>query len=261
MNRLDMAFGFRPMDEAGGDGGGADAAATTGTTPTSTADAAAPAATAQGGNDAARTPADQTLPSAAAPADASDLSKVTLGDGKPAVDAAKDAAQGGQGDQPPETPLEDYAEKVSIDESIAKDVMVDKGAMMAVAPLLKEAGVSVETAGKLLNTLAKYQVEQFKERQQERYADNKKMHDAAVAKYSRADFEQINAGIDAAFKPDGVMNFVVRNSEIGNDPEFLELMKWYGQHRPTDAQPATGAATGGTAGQAAGFSGIAGAWS
>ena len=138
--------------------------------------------------------------------------------------------------------------------------MVDKGAMMAVAPLLKEAGVSVEMAGKLLNTLAKYQVEQFKERQQERYADNKKMHDAAVAKYSRADFEQINAGIDAAFKPDGVMNFVVRNSEIGNDPEFLELMKWYGQHRPTDTQPSTAAATGGSAGQAAGFSGIAGAW-
>ena len=256
MNRLDMAFGFRPMDEAGGEGGGGADAATPSATPTATADAA-PAATTQGGDDAAQTPADKTPPSAAAPTDASDLSKVTLGDGKP----AEDAAQGEQGDQPPETPLEDYAEKVCIDESIAKDVMVDKGAMMAVAPLLKEAGVSVEMAGKLLNTLAKYQVEQFKERQQERYADNKKMHDAAVAKYSRADFEQINAGIDAAFKPDGVMNYVVRNSEIGNDPEFLELMKWYGQHRPTDAQPATGAATGGTAGQAAGFSGIAGAWS
>lgn len=253
MNRLTNAMNLRLMDEAGTEGGGGNAA-----TPTTPAPS-----TPQGGDGATQTPPDQ-----AAPADANDLSKVTLGDGKPSAgeqggnaQATAQGEQGKKGEQPAEIPLEDYAEKVSIDESIAKDVMVDKGAMMAVAPLLKEAGVSVEMAGKLLNTLAKYQVEQFKERQQERYADNKRMHDAAVAKYSRADFEQINAGIDAAFKPDGVMNFVVRNSEIGNDPEFLELMKWYGQHRPTDAQPATGAATGGSAGQAAGFSGIAGAWS
>ncbi len=201
--------------------------------------------------------------------DPGDLSKVTLGDGgrgenaspKPAAPETKDGGEKKPDEAAPEVPLEDYADKVSIDESIAQDVMVDKGAMMAVAPLLKEAGVSVEMAGRLLNTLAKYQVEQFKERQQERYADNKRMHDAAVAKYSRADFEQINAGIDAAFKPGGTMNFVVRNSELGNDPEFLELMKWYGQHRPTDTQPSTAAATGGTTGQGAGFSGIAGAWS
>ena len=163
---------------------------------------------------------------------------------------------------PPTTEVneEDYATKITLDETIAKDVEVDQGAMKAVAPILKEAGVSVETAGKLVNALARYQVNQFKERQQQRFADNKAMHDAALQKYSKVDFEQINAGIDAAFAPGGVMNYVIRNSEIGNDPEFLALMLWYGQHKPTNTQPAGGGGGGGTTGQAAGFNGIASAW-
>ncbi len=257
MKRPMDAMNFRLMDEVGAEGGGAQPTETPlGNAPTATEPTSAP--TDNGGEK----PAENTTAAPSATDNPGDLSKVTLGDGGKGENANPTAEPEKKPEEAaPEVPLEDYADKVSIDESIAKDVMVDKGAMMAVAPLLKEAGVSVEMAGKLLNTLAKYQVEQFKERQQERYADNKKMHDAAVAKYSRADFEQINAGIDAAFKPDGVMNFVVRNSELGNDPEFLELMKWYGQHRPTDTQPSTAAATGGTTGQGAGYSGIAGAWS
>ena len=137
---------------------------------------------------------------------------------------------------------------------------MDAGAMKAVAPILKEAGVSVETAGKLVNALARYQVEQFKARNAERYADNKRMHDAAIQKYSKVDFEQINAGIDAAFAPGGVMNYIIRNSEIGNDPEFLSLMLWYGQHKPTNTQPTGGGGGSGTTGQPAGFVGIAKSW-
>ena len=181
-----------------------------------------------------------------------DLSKVTLQDGK--------GAEAQTQTQTTEVNEEDYATKITLDETIAKDVEVDVGAMKAVAPILKEAGVSVETAGKLVNALARYQVEQFKARNAERYADNKRMHDAAIQKYSKVDFEQINAGIDAAFAPGGVMNYVIRNSEIGNDPEFLALMLWYGQHKPTNTQPAGGGGGGGTTGQAAGFNGIAKAW-
>ena len=172
--------------------------------------------------------------------------------------------QSGQQPTPTPTPTEinedDYATKVTIDTEIAKDVEVDQGAMKAVAPLLKEAGVTVEMAGKLVNALARYQIEQFKARQKERFEDNKRMHDAAVQKYSKADFDQINAGIDFAFARDGVMNYIVRNSEIGNDPEFLELMKWYGAHHPTDRQPAGSGGGGGTTGQPAGFNGIAQSW-
>ena len=181
-----------------------------------------------------------------------DLSKVTLQDGK--------GAEAQTQTQTTEVNEEDYATKITLDETIAKDVEVDAGAMNAVAPILKEAGVSVETAGKLVNALARYQVEQFKARNAERYADNKRMHDAAIQKYSKVDFEQINAGIDAAFARDGVMNYIIRNSEVGNDPEFLALMLWYGQHKPTNTQPAGGGGGGGTTGQAAGFNGIAKAW-
>jgi len=187
--------------------------------------------------------------------DAGDLSQVTLGDGQPKTDPAP-----AQTPAPAEINEEDYATKVTIEGEIAKDVEVDPGAMKAVAPILKEAGVSVETAGKLVNALARYQVEQFKERNAQRFADNKRMHDAAIQKYSKADFEQINAGIDAAFKRDGVMNYIVRNSEIGNDPEFLELMKWYGAHHPTNTQPSGSGIGGGTTGQPAGFAGIAESW-
>ena len=117
---------------------------------------------------------------------------------------------------------------------------------LARIPVIAENSSTVPP--KLVNALAKYQVEQFKVRQKERFEDNKRMHDAAIQRYSQADFEQINAGIDAAFAKDGVMNFIVRNSEIGNDPEFLELMRWYGQHHPTNTQPAGGGGGGGLLG-------------
>lgn len=226
-----------------------------------------------GENGGAAGAAPTTAAAADAPADPGDLSAVTLG-ANPAPPEQGDAAQpaegtqpaqggqkdGQQADAPAEVKVEDYAAGAKIDDALAGDVDVDRGAIAAVAPLLKEAGVSVEMANRLVNALAKYQVESFKSRQAERFADNKRMHDAAVAKYSRADFEEINAGIDSAFKPDGVMNYVVRNSEIGNDPEFLALMKWYGSHKPTNLQPSAAAGTGGTTGQPAGFEGIAGAW-
>ena len=204
------------------------------------------------------TPAPEPTPDSAPADDPSDLSKVTLGDGAKADQAPTQTPT--PTPAPTEINEDDYATKVTIDSEIAKDVEVDQGAMKAVAPLLKEAGISIETAGKLVNALARYQVEQFKARNAERYADNKRMHDAALQKYSRADFEQINAGIDAAFARDGVMNYIVRNSEIGNDPEFLELMKWYGAHHPTNTQPSGGGIGGGTTGQPAGFAGIAESW-
>ena len=186
-----------------------------------------------------------------APADP--LDGVTLGENKPAEPNAQPATPA------PEINEEDYG-KVAIDTDIAADVEVDQGAMKAVAPILKEAGVTPETAGKLVNALARYQVEQFKARNAERFADNKRMHDAAVQKYSKMDFAQINAGIDAAFKPGGIMNYVIRHSELGNDPEFLELMKWYGAHHPTNTQPSDSGTGSGTTGQPAGFAGIAESW-
>ena len=204
------------------------------------------------------TPTPTPAPTPAPADDPNDLSQVTLGEGQKTEQTPTPTPT--PAPAPVEINEEDYATKVTIDAEIAKDVEVDQGAMKAVAPILKEAGISVETAGKLVNALARYQVEQFKERQKERFDDNKRMHDAALQKYSKADFEQINAGIDAAFARDGVMNYIVRNSEIGNDPEFLELMKWYGAHHPTNTQPSGSGTGSGTTGQPAGFAGIAESW-
>ena len=198
-----------------------------------------------------------------------DLSSVTLGgqpapeagpDGQPAAQPAPDGTQT-PGQQAPQVKPEDYAAGVKLEDGVAAaGIDVDRAAMDAVAPVLLKHGVSVEAASELVNALAKYQVEQFKARNAERFADNKRMHDAALAKYSKADFDDINAGIDAWFNPEGVMNYVVRNSEIGNDPEFLELMRWCGRHRPTNGSVGAAAGGQGTVGQSAGFKGISSAW-
>ena len=236
------------------------------------ADGAAPAPAAPA--DPAPAAPDPAASAPAAPAaepDGSDgdLSSVTLGpSGAPAPDAPADpAANPGQGGrQPPAQPApqlkpEDYAAGVKLEDGVAAaGIDVDRAAMDAVAPVLVKHGVSVEAASELVNALAKYQVEQFKARNAERFADNKRMHDAALAKYSRVEFEEINAGIDSAFRPDGVMNYLVRNSEIGNDPEFLELMLWVGRTRPTNGSVGAAAGGQGTVGQSAGFQGISGAW-
>jgi len=247
MNRLMMMItgDTRLMDgEPGTDGA-----------PPASTPAPAPTGEDKPADPAPATPAHDTTPAPAGdepPADP--LAGVTLGDNKPAEQPNAQPAT-----PAPEINEEEYG-KVAIDTDIASDVEVDQGAMKAVAPILKEAGVTPETAGKLVNALARYQVEQYKARNAERFADNKRMHDAAVQKYSKMDFAQINAGIDAAFKPGGIMNYVIRHSEIGNDPEFLELMKWYGAHHPTNTQPSGGGIGGGTTGQPAGFAGIAKSW-
>lgn len=214
-------------------------------------------------------------PSAAEPAaDGSDgdLSSVTLGradqpapgGGEPAAQPAQDGARAPakpDAQPAPQVKPEDYAAGVKLEDGVAgAGIDVDRGAMDAVAPVLMKHGVSVEAASELVNALARYQVEQFKARNAERFADNKRMHDAAVAKYSKVDFEYINAGIDSSFAPDGVMNYIVRNSEIGNDPEFLELMLAVGRTRPTNGSVGAAAGGQGTVGQSAGFQGISSAW-
>ena len=240
--------------EPGADGSGAPA------------DPSAPADPAPSGTDApAAAPAEQSAQAAAPDGSDGDLSSVTLGQAPRPADGAQ-GAPGAEGAQPalqpaPEPKPEDYAAGVKLEDGVAAaGIDVDRAAMDAVAPVLMKHGVSVEAASELVNALARYQVEQFKARNAERFADNKRMHDAALAKYSKVDFEDINAGIDSAFRPDGVMNYIVRNSEIGNDPEFLELMRWVGRTRPTNGSVGATAGGQGTVGQSAGFSGISKAW-
>lgn len=194
--------------------------------------------------------------------DPSDLSDVTLGQNPSATEGVK-ANEPAPATEVKAAPAEvNYAEEVKIDPTVAGgDIEVDKEAVNVVAPFLKEWNVPLEQANKLVNAFAKYQIDKFRERNQERFNDNKKMHDEAIRTYSKQDFVAINSAIDTYFAPDGVMNYVIRHSELGNDPEFLALMKDLGTRLPANQQPAAGAGTAGTTGQTAGFSGIASAWS
>lgn len=260
----DWVFGRRFMDENGGnsgEGGGGAGETAGGGTGTAGSGAAGSGAGNGEGSGTGSGSGGSAGSGQGGGSDGSDLKDVTLQGGK---GGQGEAGKGGQGDQggevsEPRLEPEDYVGGIKFDQAIAKDVIVDENAIRAIAPILKELKIRPEDASRLTNELAKYQVQAFKSRQQERYADNKKMHDAALQKYTAADFDVINAGIDAAFDPKGVMNFVIRNSEIGNDPEFLALMRWYGEHKPTNTNP-SGVGGAGTVGQSAGYAGIAGAW-
>ena len=197
--------------------------------------------------------------------DPSDLSDVTLGESSNPNESQEGVEKNGQAQtaETPAAPAEvNYADEVKIDPTVAGgNIEVDKDAVNVVAPFLKEWNVPLEQANKLVNAFAKFQIDKFRERNQERFNDNKRMHDEALRTYSKQDFIAINSAIDSYFKPDGVMNYVIRHSELGNDPEFLALMKDLGTRLPANAQPAAGAGTAGTTGQAAGYNGIASAWS
>ena len=84
----------------------------------------------------------------------------------------------------------------------------------------KELNIKPEDASRLANELARYQVDRFKEQNRKRFEDNKKMHDAALQKYSKADFETINAGIDACFAPDGVMTRAMFVTVLASQHDF-----------------------------------------
>lgn len=169
------------------------------------------------------TPKDTPTP-ADAPTDAP-ADKPFLGDGKP-EDAPKDAPK----DAPPSE--EDYAKALVKDEALLGDdkrIQLDADLYKACIPVMQKYGVSPEAANALANALAKAQVDDAKARMQARIDYFEKMKQESLRTYTPRDFEQINAGIDRWFKPDGVMNQVIRNSELGADPEFLALMHHLGK--------------------------------
>ncbi len=163
---------------------------------------------------------------------------------------------------PPEIQLEDYEKIAKLSEEIDPkgENQVDVEALKAVAPTLKECGVSPENANKLINALAKYQLDRARDAHEKRMADNTKAKALAAATFTKNDLATINRAIDAKFKPGGIMNYIIRYSELGNDLEFLALMKEIGERLPSNES--LGGANGGTGttGQSAGFEGIAAAW-
>lgn len=241
---MNCRMGWALMDEAqsgeslGGGLSSQDGAssATSGAEASGTGAEAAPDASA-GGSDGAEAGADKPF----------------LGDGagKETAEAAKPASE------------EDYAKAMVKDEAIFgndKAFQFDTGLVKAMIPKAQELGVSPENMGKLANALAKAQIDEAREAMKDRIAYFNKMKTESLQRYSPRDFEQINAGIDHWFKPGGVMNRVIRNSELGADPEFLALMHHLGASAKADGLAGVASSGGGSGANPNGIDGLAKMW-
>lgn len=164
------------------------------------------------------------------------------GDPKPFLGEEKPAET-----PPPAPPSEDdYAKALVKDEALLGDdkrITLDADLYKACVPAMQKYGISPEAANALANALAKAQIDDAKARMQARLDYFEKMKQESLRTYTPRDFETINAGIDRWFKPGGVMNSVIRNSELGADPEFLALMHHLGKAVAQD--DGAGAAGGG----------------
>ena len=177
------------------------------------------------------------------------------GSGKPEGEAGKDGEAGkpegeagkdGEAEAPDE---QAYLDAVKKDEGVLgndPNLVFDDRLVKAVIPACREHGVSPKAANAIANAFAKAQIDAAREAYRARCEWFQKLNGEARAKYTDGDFAQINKGIDRCFRPGGVMNNVVRNSELGADPEFLALMHRIGAEARED--DGKGTAAGGGAG-------------
>ena len=154
------------------------------------------------------------------------------------------------GDPKPPTPPseEEYTKALVKDEALLGDdkrITLDADLYKACVPVMQKYGVTPEAANALANALAKAQVDDAKARMQQRIDYFEKMKAESLRTYTPTDFEAINAGIDRWFKPGGVMNSVIRNSELGADPEFLALMHHLGKAAKEDGGAGAAGGSGG----------------
>ena len=169
----------------------------------------------------------------------------------------------GEGAKPDEVTEQSFIDGIKKDAAMLGDdesVELDADMIKAIAPVLKETGVSVDQANRLANALAKVQMDQARAAQQERIENFNKLNREAVAKWSPQDFKQINAGINKWFRKDGPMNYVIRHSELGSDPEFLALMHHIGAASMSDGLAGAAAGSGAPTGDGNGIDGMSKLW-
>lgn len=236
------------MDEAAdptGEGGAGD-----GGTP--------PSATSTGGDQKPDNPA---------PDAADGDGKPYLGEPKPGDKGDKQPKDGANAPKPGEPPKsatdEDYLKAFAKDEKLLgddKSVTLDAELAKGVLPTARELGVSPETFNRLANALAKAQVDRAREAMKARVDYFEKMKQESMRTYTPKDFERINSAIDRWFKPGGTMNAVIRNSELGADPEFLALMNHLGKAVAEDGAAGAGAGGGSGGYDPNSINGLAKAW-
>lgn len=192
------------------------------------------------------------------------------GTAKPFLGGKKEEPKNPDGNQPPKdgnqptAPDEKaYLDAIVKDENIfGKDdnIVFDQSLIKAVIPACQKYNIPPEAANAIANAFAKAQFDGAREAYKQRADYFAKMNGEARAKYSDGDFEQINRGIDKWFKPGGVMNNVIRNSELGADPEFLALMHELGAAVKEDGGKGAAAGGGEGTGDANGISGLSKLW-
>lgn len=233
-----MMMGIKPMDEAtdsSGEGGGGD-----GTTPPAENNAGDEGGEGGEGEE-----------------------KPFLGDTKSGEEKPGEGKEGTEGEKPKAATEEDYLKAVvKDDEVLGKDTKmeIDSALVKALIPKAQELGVTPDQMKALANHLAKAQIEQAKEFSKSRIEYFEKMKAESLQKYTQKDFEQINKGIDKWFKPNGVMNNVIRNSELGADPEFLALMHHLGEAVKEDGLSGAGSGSGSGGGDGNGIDGLSKLW-
>jgi len=174
--------------------------------------------------------------------------KPFLGGEKPKGDGEGGEKPKGDGGQAPATE-EEYLKALVKDEKLLgteKELQLSQELLKAVVPEAQKLGVTPTQLNSLANALAKAQVDEARTQMRGRIDYFEKMKAESLRKYTEQDFGTINAGIDKWFKPGGVMNNVIRNSELGADPEFLALMHHLGRAAKEDGVSGAGAGGGGS---------------
>ena len=181
----------------------------------------------------------------------------------PDGDGAGEKDGDGAGDPPKPVEESEYMAALVKDEALLgddKSIQLDGELFKSVVPILQKHGIAPAAANEMANALAKAQIEQAKAAMQSRLDYFEKMKQESLRTYTQRGFEKINAGIDKWFKPGGTMNQVIRNSELGADPEFLALMHHLGEAAMEDDGAGADSGGGADAGDPNSISGLASIW-
>lgn len=189
--------------------------------------------------------------------------KPFLGEVKPATDKPAAEAQKPAAEPPKPAEEADYLKAVVKDKAILGDddaIQLDQNLLKACVPVMQKHNISPEAANALANALAKAQIDDARARLKARVDYFEQMKQKSMQTYTMKDFEQISRGIDQNFKPGGVMNQVIRNSELGADPEFLALMHKLGAQAKEDGIDGAASGSGESLGSADSMEGLSKLW-
>lgn len=145
---------------------------------------------------------------------------------------------------------DDYKAALKLDEkTFGKDITFDERYLEKMPELFRKHGLDPQKANALANDFAALQrsVDEEAVKKQQAYQawrtdEMRKLNESFLENYDKPARETIGRAIDKFFKPGTPMFEMVRRTEVGVDPGFLEAMFFIGERLPKD--DAAGAAAG-----------------